>query len=375
MSACLTEHPRSSTLGDIGGAALVRLCKATGRVELINQALHVFDVLSKSWSGRAVDVPAWPSDLTDDATPFEFSLGFEQGRPDVRMLVEAQGALPTAHEQWKAGEALSHELASRFGASCAGLSLISDLFKPGPGSALHFGLWHGVTFRPARQQPDFKAYLNPLVDGREGAFRVAREALSRIGLHDSAAFLAEVERTCGGRAWPVYFCLDMDRGESSRAKVYVAHYDCGLEDARRVLSRCTNLLEGDVTEWCRAILGSETRLGERPLLSCFSFTRHDPRPCGTLHVPARCYVENDEVLFSRILGLLDDVMGEVYRCAVRALSERALDRGRGFQTYVSVRRVKGQPRVTVYLAPEVYSARKGVTGQVATERWADQLGY
>jgi DMATS type aromatic prenyltransferase len=356
MSACLTSSLlRSSTLGDMGVSALLRLCKATGRIELIDQAARVFDVMSRSWAGRSIGVPAWPSDLTDDATPFEFSLGFEQGRPDVRMLVEAQGALPTAHEQWKAGLALSHELASQFGASCDELSRLADLFTPASDSALHFGLWHGVTFRPAQQLPDFKAYLNPLVDGRTRAFQVVREALLRLELEESAAFMAEVERTCGGRAWPVYFCLDMERSEGSRAKVYVAHYDGTTQDAAGVLSRCTNLQPGDVEHWCRSIVGSETAFLERPLLSCFSFTRRDPRPCGTLHIPARCYVENDQVLFERVLGLLDDVTGEVYKSAVRALSTRPLERGRGFQTYVSLRRVKGLPRVTVYLAPEIYS--------------------
>jgi hypothetical protein len=122
-----------------------------------------------------------------------------------------------------------------------------------------------------------------------------------------------------------------------------------------VLSRCPNLLPSDVSSWCNAVVGKQTRFNERPLLSCFSFTQADQRPCGTIHIPARCYVENDHVLFERILGLMDDVSGELYKSTVRALIARPLDSGRGFQTYVSMRRSKGLPRMTVYLAPEVYA--------------------
>jgi hypothetical protein len=339
----------------LGSAGLVRLCKATGRASLIEQALGVFELTSESWAGRPLAEPAWSSDLTDDATPYEFSLGFEQGRPDVRMLVEAQGARPTAHEQWKAGSALSSALADQYGASCTELLRLADLFEPSARSSLLFGLWHGVTFKSGQVAPDFKAYLNPLVCGRDDAFRVVNEALMRLGLNDSAAFIAEAERACGGRAWPVYFCLDLARDETSRAKVYLAHDEPENRDAKFLLSRCSNLQPTDVDDWCRAIVGAQVRFTERPLLSCFSFTQRDQRPCGTLHIPARCYVKSDKVLFDRILGLLDDVSGEMYKATVRALIARPLDAACGFQTYVSLRRSKGTPRMTVYLAPEAYA--------------------
>jgi DMATS type aromatic prenyltransferase len=359
MSACLVRTPlQPATLGDIGSAGLIRLCKALGRSDLIEPALRVFEVMNHSWSRRLLQEPAWPSDLTDDATPFEFSLAFEQGRPEVRMLVEAQGSIPTAHEQWNAGRALSRQLTEEFGASCADLDRVADLFEPSKDSAMHFGLWHGVTFRPMNHPAEFKAYVNPLARGRSDAFRVVREALSRLDLRDSAAFLTSAEDACGGRALPVYFCLDMLQGETSRAKIYLAHEQTEWSDAERLLSRCHNLEPSDVTKWCSQIVGPDASFDKRPLLSCFSFTQGDQRPCGTLHIPARCYVENDQVLFERIMRLLDDVASECYESAVQALVARPLDTARGFQSYVSLRRAKGLPRVTVYLAPEVYALKK-----------------
>jgi Tryptophan dimethylallyltransferase len=355
MSALLQTPPRRETLGSVGVDALVRLCKATGHAGLVDAAVRVFGAMTRSWRDRPIDQPPQPSDLTDDATPFEFSLAFERGRPDIRMLVEAQGERADAHHQWSAGMDLCEELAEGYGANCAELERVSDLFEPAADSDLRFGLWHGVTFRPESERSEFKAYLNPLVHGSEYGFEVTRDALLRLGLKESADFLASVEKSCGKRARPVYFCLDLIHGKGSRAKVYVAHYEPTGEDAVKVLSRCANLLPSDVSDWCKAVVPEHTRFLERPLLSCLSFTARDPRPCGTLHIPARCYLENDQVLFERILGLLDDVSGELYKSAVRALVARPLQSASGFQTYASLRRVDGARRLTVYLAPEVYA--------------------
>jgi DMATS type aromatic prenyltransferase len=356
LSACIERAPlHTRTLGDLGGAALTRVCQAIHRGELVAAAASVFEAMSASWAGRSVTTSAWPSDLTDDASPYEFSLAFERGRPDVRLLVEAQGAQPTVHEQWRAGHLLSQTLAERFGADCTRLGRLSDLFAPTPGGSAHFALWHGVTIKPLPQASEFKVYLNPLIHGRAESFRVVHEALRRLGLPDSAAFLREAERTCGGRAWPVYFSVDMAAGESSRAKVYLAHGQAEIDDASALMARSNNAAAQDVQDWCDAIVGDQVRFTERPLLTCFSFTARDPRPCGTLHIPARCYVANDQVLFERVRSLLDDVAGELYRSAVRALVDRPLVGVRGFQTYVSLRRVQGLPRATIYLAPQAYT--------------------
>ncbi len=64
------------TLVDLGIDRLHVLCDAFGYgTAQTRLAEAVFRALSASWGGEAIQAPPrWPSDITDDHTPFEFSL-------------------------------------------------------------------------------------------------------------------------------------------------------------------------------------------------------------------------------------------------------------------------------------------------------------
>lgn len=349
--------PDSLTLGQLGRIKLSDLCEAVECESLTPEAIDTFDCLSASWSERATRGEIWPCDITDDGTPFEFSVAFEGERAEVRMLAEAQGANPSLEEQWRAGVDLTRRLSQRFGADISRFERIAELFRPRLGNQGHFALWHGVTVRAFPGAPDFKVYLNPQIRGAGEAATLVSQALSALGLEHASTFVQNYDTQRDGKARPLYLSLDLAADAAARVKLYFAHDAASPHDLDWLLSRCKNAQPDDLKTWCRAVLGSVGPFLERPLLSCVAFTSGEPKPTGTLHMPARCYVANDALLAQRVSRLLDDRAAALYLSALSAVASGPLACGRGLQTYVSLRRVEGAPRLTVYLAPEAYSLR------------------
>ena len=105
------------SLGELGAARLSLLSDALGLDGLQAEgALAMFRLVSEPWGNIPVgEAAAWQNDLTDDGTPFEFSIGFERGRPELRMLFESQleETPRTQHSSWRAGLALQARLRGR----------------------------------------------------------------------------------------------------------------------------------------------------------------------------------------------------------------------------------------------------------------------
>ena len=64
------------TLGSLGQAQLRALGEALGLEHERDRNQAVFDLVSATWSERPVDAAPRPSDITDDNTPYEFSIAF-----------------------------------------------------------------------------------------------------------------------------------------------------------------------------------------------------------------------------------------------------------------------------------------------------------
>src|ERR1043165_8272577 len=63
-----------TTLGALALGKLRALCRGLSAPELIEPATRVFHSIAAPWAEWALgSTPAWPNDLTDDGTPFEFS--------------------------------------------------------------------------------------------------------------------------------------------------------------------------------------------------------------------------------------------------------------------------------------------------------------
>src|SRR5215217_5447074 len=76
------------SLADYGSQRLQRLCEALALPASERSAANaLFQLVSSSWPAPLLAAtPPWENDLTDDGTPFEFSVGFEREKPELRLL-------------------------------------------------------------------------------------------------------------------------------------------------------------------------------------------------------------------------------------------------------------------------------------------------
>src|SRR5262249_31938044 len=120
------------TLAELATARLSNLCYAVGiSPSQTATAVGVFRTLSASWGGWPASLEArWPSDITDDHSPFEFSLALEGDSPEVRFLIEVQGETPSVQSNWIAARVMNERLAVDLGAHLGRFADVEDLFTP-----------------------------------------------------------------------------------------------------------------------------------------------------------------------------------------------------------------------------------------------------
>lgn len=345
---------------------LSALWRAVMHSELPLEHEQLFSELLSPWGTSPVPpLPRWPSDIGDDSSPFELSLALGGVEPELRILVEAQGSTPTVQATWEAGCALSERLEHRYGADLTQLRKVEDLFRP-RGDEPVFSIWHAVCLFRSRA-PLWKVYLNPQVHGRARAGAVVEEALVRLGQP---------------RAWPVlsgvaghrgpdfdelkYFALDLSPAPDARIKVYFRHHDVTAAALERSFGAVPDYAPGQVTEFCRAMLESDGPFTSKPVGSCFSFVGGDAEAPtnATLHLPVARYVADDAVVHRRVSGYLQAHGMPVrdYAEPIAAFANRRLEDGVGMHSYASWRCERGKPRVTLYLAPELFRVEPPVQG-------------
>ena len=177
-STLLGRSPAGSpTYREFGLNKLHSLLEGLGLGGQSEKATQLFDLLTESFSFFPLGAaPLWPSDITDDGTPFEFSVAFSGGEPSVRILAEAQRP-PFNHESaWQAALAVNERLSTLPGVDLERFAKIAALFEPQVGTPARFGLWHAGELRRDGSLA-FKAYLNPRVAGADHAPALVREAL------------------------------------------------------------------------------------------------------------------------------------------------------------------------------------------------------
>ena len=346
------------TLLDLGTEHLVTLSRVLGYpAEETRSATALFRRFAVPWAGApAAGTPPWPSDITDDHTPFEFSLAIEDGTPELRFLTEAQAESPTVRSNWVAARALNHELSRDYEIDLGRLAAVEDLFVP-TGDCPRFAMWHAVCL-PLGKAPEFKIYLNPQARGLAHAPRLVAAAMARLGL--GGAHLPAL----GPEDELRYVSLDLCAGAQARIKIYIAHHRASSARIEAAVSSVRGHSPGRATAFCRAMSEPTNSFEALPLLTCLSFVSGDNQPTSaTVHVPVRAYAENDQLIEQRVLGYMSRPNSTVYRAALAAFAHRSLALRRGMQTYVSLRMER--ERMTVYLAPEAYTAQTRRTPLVA----------
>jgi Tryptophan dimethylallyltransferase len=343
---------RAASIGQLGQERLGALAARVGfSLDEITAMQGLFGELLHPWAGdSSARPPAWPSDVSDDHSPFEFSIAIGGAQRELRVLVESRSDPPTLESNQVWGESINALLRRRYGVCLDRFAEVRDLFLPAHPDGV-FAIWHAVSFWPGHL-PEFKLYLNLSAQGLNRAPEVAREALQRLGF---------------GSAWPevvrhsmrrgpaddqlVYFSVDLAATPAARVKLYVRHH-------RADLAVLEESVQAPVGSFCRALAGSDgPYLGKGPVV-CLGFVEGDgQRPSArTLYFPIAAYACDDRAARDRIVELLraNQLPVEDYLGPLEAFALRNLDEGVGMQSYVSIRQQDGRPRMTVYFSPELY---------------------
>ncbi|PYI05120.1 hypothetical protein BO78DRAFT_387995 [Aspergillus sclerotiicarbonarius CBS 121057] len=348
---------------------LTLLSEAVGQDEVTrDKLLHALQFSGGEWSQGAIpqelDRSAWVSDVSNDHSPFEYSLALSQqtGACELRFLIEAQPEDKSLAALQESTTRLTDDIAAYYGptkVSLDRLNLIRDLFLPSDAEGM-LALWH--SFATSKTLEKWKLYLNPLASGRENAFAVTREALQRLGLGRSWELL---ETILTGDDFPIYFALGLSPNpEDAEVKVYVAHVGASATQiAHKHVQMDPNASVHAIEQFYSVMAGGS--LGPyrgKPGLSCFHFKNADPsRPAArTILYPMDTYAANDAEAQQRIETYMDVIQApplyrETYRKAISAVQRRPLEAGRGIHSWVSMKEKRdGKRSNTYYLSAELY---------------------
>ena len=363
---------------DVAGERLTELCAAAnvggsggaGPASLLAGLLE-------PWGRAPIGArPAFSSDIGDDSFPVEFSIALDGDSAEIRVLFEARPATPSELPgalpgRWMAGQELNRRLEREHGVRLDRLRQVEDLFLPTAPRA-RWAIWHSICWSAAGP-PRFKVYLNPQAQGRERAPTVIRQALARLGY----ACAAETLSRCGRDGDELkFFSLDLDAQSdgAERVKVYKAHHGATRGSIAAELAIARDYDATAFTAFWDAIIGTDGPFGGLPLTSYLSLREGEDRPStATVHFPVRDYADNDESVFERVrrsLGPAGAPSRACYERSMAAFAKRPLDEGLGMQSYVAFRSHRGEPRLTIYLSPEIYTTappRGRVADRLATD--------
>jgi DMATS type aromatic prenyltransferase len=350
----VTDEPRGD-LVEYGEKKLRNLCSGL-RVDaqLGKSALAAFHRLTHPWlASIRPRRPTWPSDITDDHSPFEFSVSVEPGRFDIRILVEAQDERMTEHQGWDPAIALTERLANEPGVSLERFERIRECFVPDRRIRARFSLWHACVVR-ANGPVLYKAYLNPHVLGAAAAPGLVREALERFDMADAWRAVEQLLAASPHNEL-LYVALDLASGVDAAVKVYVAHHGARIATLEQQLRAFSRQVPGTATRLIEQTADHQGPFRKRPPLTCLGFTGASHHPVVTLHFPIRCYARDDQQIVDRASALLGENGGPQLAAGIAQYAARPLNAGRGLVTYLSVRRSPTEDlRMVAYLSPEVY---------------------
>ena len=348
-----TEAPESRlTLSAIARLRLRSLCAALewSRVKDAEDALAL---LTQTFGNEPLrDGPSWITDLTDDGSPFEFSVAFDKD-VELRMLVEPQFAPFDLASNWSAAEETNASLAKIAGVSMRRFDQISTLFAPRKDSPASFAMWHALSLKSG-SPPAFKIYLNPQIHGAAYASTLVTQALEVLDMTEAVKFIGE--RLARPNERFIYLSLDLSEGPAARVKVYVAFDSTDPLLLERLFIGTKYYQRGTVAKWLEILLGDslDPLNTDRSVIGCVAFS-DSSTPQATLHVPIRRHAPDDEQALRRACELLDHRSAARLERTIRGWAMRPLEAGRGSITYASCREEASGTRLTVYLAPQLYA--------------------
>lgn len=353
----LTDYGFQETWVGLGEKKVTGLCDAldVSRTQRAS-ALNTFRLLIHPWGDQPMSArPEWPSDITDDHSPFEVSLSMEGESCDLRVLVEAQGPQMAVDRGWRHALALTDALNAEPGVSLDRFRTVQHLFEPDPRVESRFGLWHAAVV-PPEGPVLYKLYLNPQVLGSANAPGLVREALEKLNVDQGWEAVQQLMAVDATGNELLYFALDLADTPRARVKVYVAHHGIQASVLNKQLSLFSNYYPGHANRLIHQLADHDGPFKERPVLTCLGFSGSQAEPEVTLHFPIRCYADNDASVVGRLERVLGLERGRRARQAIEAYAQRPLEAGRGLITYISIRpsHEGSDTRTVIYLSPEAY---------------------
>lgn len=344
-----------SSLYEHASGQLSRLCTVAGGIDPSVALAVLADVLGPGGS-RNRQPPLWPSGISDDHSPIEYSMAIDAGRPPtLRLLGESIAPDPGMVANIGATLDQIDAWTVPYGLALDRFAQVRDLYLPDRPEGV-FGLWYSVVFSSATT-PNIKVYLDPNARGAARASELIAGGLDRVKLGAAYPVLAEhAIRRADDRF--VIFALDLYDRPSARVKVYAGHFGATGEEPARAAQATPGIDADEIVEFC-ALAGGPGPFVKRPLYSSYSFVEGDvDRPSGySVYVPIRDRVRDDAEARERVLAVLDryGLDGSVLDPAIAALTDRRLTDGVGLISWVTLRLGGDTPGVTVYLSSEAYA--------------------
>lgn len=347
------------TFNEAASAQLRTLCESLDLGDAFSDAASLQRFLFDRWGD--CDIPPQPryrSILSDDHSPYEYSVAFGGEDTELRLLLEAQADKPSLKANQLAARALTAKIASLYPVGLDRLETVSDLFLPSRPEGL-FSYWHAIVMGK-KYKPKFKVYFNPQVRGRDKADALVGEAMERLGLGGAMRLLREQVAWRGAALDEMnYFSLDMSVRPYARVKIYFCHHNATAADLERSFAAAPSHQPGDIAEYCLQMVRHGGPFSRKPISSCFSFVEGSDVPTSaTFHLPVAQYANDDEVVRTRVSAFLRNhgLDAAKYEALMSRFSPRPLSSGTGTQSYASFRRDATGPRLTVYLSPELFPA-------------------
>lgn len=349
------ENSSNVTLGSLGQQKLAQIYKVTGQENHVQEAIKIFNLMSASWAGYSSETK-WDNNLTDDASPFEYSIAFKGRKitPDIRFLVEPQEFPLNEHSNWKAGLKLKERIKSLPNVDVSKLNKIQNLFSlpTQQERKTYFSIWYAVVLES--NNPQIKVYLNPQIRGEKSASELVKKALFALDAEHAWQFIADRLSVSKTPSTLFFFSLDLSAGDKARTKVYIANKS--LKDIEAQLQGCLHYVQGSASKWVKALTNRDS-FDKKPIIFTYNFTSAHGRPVPTIHTPIRSYTENDEKAVEKLNSFLSPEQIKILKAIITQVSGAPLKEGKAL-TYVSLRpAAEGQLDVTCYIAPCIYSKK------------------
>lgn len=311
------------------------------------------DSLLGPWADRPIGEDcSYPSFVSRDGFPVEFSVSWRCGRPELRVLFEPGGDAPTAWAAQEAGRALTRSLSTRPGVSVERYLAVEDLFVVDDPESFRPTVWHSMSYRPGAA-PGYKVYLNPQARGVPAVPEVMRAAMSRLGLAGAWDWVARSYDALAEAGHQLeFFALDLADTPQARVKVYFRHV--GLVDLDEVASLARRHDPGLLEPAYRDVYGSPALPDNEPM-TCLAFRSGVDVPDEAnvyLRLPGAA--RDEEEAADRVAAVLRryGVDPGWHRAVAAALARPGTAPGR--HELLSVRATGSRPDLGVYFRFDVY---------------------